>query len=46
MRFQILGDTRAWRDNGSEVALGGPARRGLLSLPAMRAGAAVSPVPV
>ncbi|GAB1818569.1 hypothetical protein HerbRD11066_17330 [Herbidospora sp. RD11066] len=22
MRFQILGDTRAWRDNGSEVLEG------------------------
>ncbi|MFB4293377.1 BTAD domain-containing putative transcriptional regulator [Nonomuraea sp. ATR24] len=31
MRFGILGSTRAWRADGSEVALGGPARRALLA---------------
>ncbi|GIH24562.1 SARP family transcriptional regulator [Acrocarpospora phusangensis] len=41
MRFGILGVTRAWRDDGSEVALGGPARRGLLALLAIRAGETV-----
>ncbi|QFY13106.1 AfsR/SARP family transcriptional regulator [Nonomuraea phyllanthi] len=32
MRFAILGETRAWREDGSGVALGGPARRALLAL--------------
>ncbi|WP_049557145.1 BTAD domain-containing putative transcriptional regulator [Nonomuraea sp. SBT364] len=31
MRFGILGSTRAWRADGSEVPLGGPARRALLT---------------
>ncbi len=32
MRFGILGTTRVWRDDGSEVPVGGPARRALLAL--------------
>ncbi|MGW4424362.1 AfsR/SARP family transcriptional regulator [Streptosporangium sp. NPDC004631] len=32
MRFGILGTTRAWRDDGDEVPLGGPARRALPAL--------------
>ncbi|MEV8632980.1 BTAD domain-containing putative transcriptional regulator [Streptosporangium sp. NPDC051023] len=32
MRFGILGTTRVWRDDLSEVSLGGPARRALLTL--------------
>ncbi|KAA2260158.1 AfsR/SARP family transcriptional regulator [Solihabitans fulvus] len=32
MRFGILGETRAWRADGAEVPLGGPARRALLTL--------------
>ncbi|MEU5087553.1 BTAD domain-containing putative transcriptional regulator [Streptomyces sp. NPDC021356] len=32
MRFTLLGATRAHRDDGAEVALGGPARRALLAL--------------
>ena len=32
MRFGILGTTRAWRDDGSEVPVGGPTRRALLAL--------------
>ncbi|MEV7280457.1 BTAD domain-containing putative transcriptional regulator [Streptomyces sp. NPDC093111] len=41
MRFGILGDTRAWHDDGTEVALGGPARRALLALLLVRPGAVV-----
>ncbi|TYB55377.1 AAA family ATPase [Nonomuraea sp. PA05] len=41
MRFGILGDTRAWRDDGAEVPLGGPARRALLALLLVRPGAVV-----
>ncbi|WP_285706082.1 BTAD domain-containing putative transcriptional regulator [Microtetraspora sp. NBRC 16547] len=32
MRFGILGGTRAWRGDGSEVPVGGPAQRALLAL--------------
>ncbi|MEW1639140.1 BTAD domain-containing putative transcriptional regulator [Streptomyces sp. NPDC093801] len=32
MRFSILGETLALRDDGTEVPLGGPARRALLTL--------------
>ncbi|WP_432840821.1 AfsR/SARP family transcriptional regulator [Dactylosporangium sp. CA-092794] len=42
MRFGILGATRAWRDDGSEVPLGGPARRALLALLLVRPGTAVT----
>jgi predicted ATPase/DNA-binding SARP family transcriptional activator len=42
MRFAILGQTRAWRDDGSEVPLGGPARRGLLALLLVRPGEVIS----
>ncbi|MEV0201888.1 BTAD domain-containing putative transcriptional regulator [Nonomuraea sp. NPDC050691] len=38
MRFGILGQTRAWRDDGAEVSLGGPARRALLALLLVRPG--------
>ncbi|TDD88858.1 ATP-binding protein [Actinomadura rubrisoli] len=41
MRFGVLGETRAWRDGGGEVPLGGPARRALLALLLVRPGAAV-----
>ncbi|MBO2464252.1 ATP-binding protein [Actinomadura violacea] len=41
MRFGILGETRAWRDGGEDVPLGGPARRALLALLLVRPGAAV-----
>ncbi|MEV7012856.1 BTAD domain-containing putative transcriptional regulator [Streptosporangium sp. NPDC051022] len=41
MRFGILGTTRAWRDDGDEVPLGGPARRALLALLLARTGEAV-----
>ncbi|GAA1010163.1 SARP family transcriptional regulator [Acrocarpospora pleiomorpha] len=41
MRIGILGVTRVWRDDGSEVALGGPVRRALLALLSVRAGEAV-----
>ncbi|KAA9375659.1 tetratricopeptide repeat protein [Microbispora cellulosiformans] len=41
MRFGILGETRAWRDDGSEVPLGGPARRALLALLLIRPGRVV-----
>jgi predicted ATPase/DNA-binding SARP family transcriptional activator/tetratricopeptide (TPR) repeat protein len=42
MRFGILGTTQAWLEDGSEVAVGGPARRALLALLLVRAGAVVS----
>ncbi|MFI8963060.1 winged helix-turn-helix domain-containing protein [Streptomyces sp. NPDC053493] len=32
MRFSVLGETLARRDDGTEVPLGGPARRALLTL--------------
>ncbi|WP_197681591.1 BTAD domain-containing putative transcriptional regulator [Actinopolymorpha singaporensis] len=38
MRFGILGPVRAWRDDGTEVALGGPTRRALLTLLVARVG--------
>ncbi|TQS29868.1 BTAD domain-containing putative transcriptional regulator [Microbispora sp. KK1-11] len=41
MRFGILGDTRVWRDDGTEVPLGGPARRALLALLLIRPGRVV-----
>ncbi|MET8993076.1 winged helix-turn-helix domain-containing protein, partial [Nonomuraea wenchangensis] len=41
MRFGILGETRAWRDDGTEAPLGGPARRALLALLLLRPGAVV-----
>lgn len=43
MRFGILGTTRAWRADGSEVPLGGPARRALLAVLIARPGEPVSP---
>ncbi|MEU0568500.1 BTAD domain-containing putative transcriptional regulator [Nonomuraea sp. NPDC005983] len=42
MRLGILGETRAWRDGGGEVPLGGPARRALLALLLVRPGEVVS----
>ncbi|MFJ9823439.1 ATP-binding protein [Streptomyces sp. NPDC101160] len=42
MRFGILGQTRAWHDDGTEAPLGGPARRALLALLLVRPGAVVS----
>ncbi|MFC4013117.1 BTAD domain-containing putative transcriptional regulator [Nonomuraea purpurea] len=42
MRFAILGETRAWRADGAEVALGGPARRALLALLLVSPGEVVS----
>ena len=42
MRFEILGTTRAWRADGREVVIGGPALRALLALLLVRAGEAVS----
>ncbi|MGW7824890.1 ATP-binding protein [Streptomyces puniciscabiei] len=41
MRFCILGETRAHRDDGTAVPLGGPARRALLALLLVRPGAVV-----
>ncbi len=41
MRFGILGETRAWHDDGTEVPLGGPARRALLALLLVRPGRVV-----
>ncbi|MGW3177379.1 BTAD domain-containing putative transcriptional regulator [Streptomyces sp. NPDC001153] len=41
MRFCILGETRAHRDDGTAVPLGGPARRALLALLLLRPGAVV-----
>ncbi|MEV5749995.1 BTAD domain-containing putative transcriptional regulator [Actinoallomurus sp. NPDC052308] len=42
MRFGILGDTRAWCADGTEVPLGGPARRALLALLLSRPGEIVA----
>ncbi|NUW45143.1 BTAD domain-containing putative transcriptional regulator [Nonomuraea rhodomycinica] len=42
MRFGILGQTRAWHDDATEVSLGGPARRALLALLLVRPGEAVA----
>ncbi|MFF4624850.1 BTAD domain-containing putative transcriptional regulator [Nonomuraea jabiensis] len=42
MRFGILGSTTAWRADGGEVPLGGPARRALLALLLLRPGEVVS----
>ncbi|MEV4258156.1 BTAD domain-containing putative transcriptional regulator, partial [Spirillospora sp. NPDC049652] len=42
MRFGVLGSTAAWRPDGTQVPLGGPARRALLALLLVRPGAAVS----
>ncbi|GAA3133671.1 BTAD domain-containing putative transcriptional regulator [Streptosporangium carneum] len=42
MRFGILGTTRVWNDDGSEVPLGGPARRALLALLLAEPGEAVT----
>ncbi|MDF5758553.1 BTAD domain-containing putative transcriptional regulator [Spongiactinospora sp. TRM90649] len=42
MRFGILGATRAWRDGGGEVPLGGPARRALLALLLVEPGVTVT----
>ncbi|GAA3035684.1 BTAD domain-containing putative transcriptional regulator [Streptosporangium longisporum] len=41
MRFEILGTTRVWDDDGGEVRVGGPARRALLTLLLARAGETV-----
>ncbi|MFI6736604.1 BTAD domain-containing putative transcriptional regulator [Nonomuraea sp. NPDC050451] len=42
MRFGILGSTMAWRADGGEVPLGGPARRALLALLLLRPGEVVT----
>ncbi|MGV9776821.1 BTAD domain-containing putative transcriptional regulator [Streptosporangium sp. NPDC003464] len=42
MRFGILGTTRAWGDDGSEVPVGGPTRRALLALLLARPGEVVT----
>ncbi|MFI6296029.1 ATP-binding protein [Nonomuraea sp. NPDC050790] len=42
MRFGVLGAVRAWRADGSEVPLGGPARRALLAALLLRPGRAVA----
>ncbi|MEV6031394.1 BTAD domain-containing putative transcriptional regulator [Nonomuraea sp. NPDC052116] len=42
MRFGILGSTTAWRADGGEVPLGGPARRALLALLLLRPGEVIS----
>uniref|UniRef100_UPI001C5E7A70 AfsR/SARP family transcriptional regulator n=1 Tax=Nonomuraea rhizosphaerae TaxID=2665663 RepID=UPI001C5E7A70 len=42
MRFGILGSTRAWRADGTEVPLGGRARRALLALLLVRPGEVVT----
>ncbi|MEV4249631.1 BTAD domain-containing putative transcriptional regulator [Streptosporangium canum] len=42
MRFGILGTTRVWRDDGSEVTAGGPTRRALLTLLLARPGEVVT----
>ncbi|WP_067830207.1 ATP-binding protein [Actinomadura kijaniata] len=41
MRFGVLGQTRAWRADGTEIPLGGPARRALLALLLERPGEVV-----
>ncbi|MFF4402662.1 ATP-binding protein [Streptomyces sp. NPDC001480] len=41
MRFTILGETRVRRDDGTELPLGGPARRALLALLLARPGETV-----
>ncbi|MFJ3309335.1 ATP-binding protein [Streptomyces sp. NPDC086549] len=41
MRFSILGETRARHDDGTELPLGGPARRALLALLLVSAGETV-----
>ncbi|MEU9123684.1 BTAD domain-containing putative transcriptional regulator [Streptomyces sp. NPDC048506] len=41
MLFGILGETRAWHHDGTEVPLGGPARRALLALLLIRPGEVV-----
>jgi predicted ATPase/DNA-binding SARP family transcriptional activator len=41
VRFGILGTTRAWSDDGGELALGGPGRRALLALLLLDAGRTV-----
>ncbi|MEV5570245.1 BTAD domain-containing putative transcriptional regulator [Spirillospora sp. NPDC052269] len=42
MRFGVLGSTAAWRTDGTQVPLGGPARRALLALLLVRPGEAAS----
>jgi predicted ATPase/DNA-binding SARP family transcriptional activator len=42
VRFAILGTTRAWRADGREVIIGGPALRTLLALLLVRAGEAAT----
>ncbi len=42
MLMGVLGTTRVWRDDGSEVAVGGPAARALLALLLVRSGEAVT----
>ncbi|GGN90822.1 SARP family transcriptional regulator [Actinoplanes lobatus] len=42
MRFGILGATAAWRDDGTAVAVGGPASRALLALLLARPGQVVT----
>ncbi|MEZ0074763.1 BTAD domain-containing putative transcriptional regulator [Planotetraspora sp. GP83] len=42
MRFGILGTTRAWHDDGSEVSIGGATRRALLALLLVRPGEVVT----
>jgi predicted ATPase/DNA-binding SARP family transcriptional activator len=42
VRFGILGTTAAWRDDGSEVPVGGPALRALLALLLAQAGEVVT----
>ncbi|WP_327089301.1 AfsR/SARP family transcriptional regulator [Nonomuraea sp. NBC_01738] len=43
MRFGVLGGVRAWRDDGSELPLGGPARRALLAAFLLRPGHLLTP---
>ncbi|MFI6500393.1 BTAD domain-containing putative transcriptional regulator [Nonomuraea typhae] len=42
MRFGVLGSVRAWRADGGEVPLGGPARRALLAALLLRPGRPVA----
>ncbi|WP_431958980.1 BTAD domain-containing putative transcriptional regulator [Actinacidiphila sp. bgisy160] len=42
MRFGILGETRALRDDGGTAAVGGPGRRALLAMLSLEAGRIVS----